>query len=102
MAGDQTGPLAPTGRKEGVLVAGFDPVSVDRVATQIMGFDPKLIRDQSRASSLTDYSLTNTDLPICVISNHREWQDAIKPGASLDFRPHYAWTAYLQKATCED
>jgi uncharacterized protein (DUF362 family) len=102
IAGDQIGPLAPTPRPEGVLVAGFDPVSVDRVATQIMGFDPSLIRDQARAASVTRYSLTNTDLPIRVISNHLEWQDAIKPGSSLNFRPHYAWTEYFQKASCEN
>ena len=101
MAGDETGPLAPTPRREGVLVAGFDPVSVDRVATEIMGFDPNLIRDQVRASSLTRYSLTNTGHPIRVISNHVEWQNAIKPGASLNFRPHYAWTEYFQKASRE-
>ena len=96
-AGDEIGPLAPTPRREGVLVAGFDPISVDRVATQIMGFDPDLIRDQARASGLTNYALTNPNLPIRVISNRVEWQDAIKPGSSLNFRPHFAWTEYLQK-----
>lgn len=102
VAGDETGPLAPTPRREGVLIAGFDPLSVDQVATQIMGFDPNLIRDQMRASSLTHYSLTNTDLPIRVISNYVEWQDAIKPGSSLDFRPHFAWREYFQKAKLEN
>jgi uncharacterized protein (DUF362 family) len=102
MSGDETGPLAPTPRRDGVLVAGFDPVSVDRVATQIMGFDPNLIRDQARAANLTHYSLTNPDLPIRVISNYLEWQDAIKPGSSLNFRPHYAWTDYFQKKSCEN
>ncbi|HKZ79599.1 MAG TPA: DUF362 domain-containing protein [Pyrinomonadaceae bacterium] len=98
VAGDETGPLAPTPRREGVLIAGFDPVSVDRVATQVMGFDPDLIRDQKRASKLPHYSLTNTDLPIRVISNNVDWQDQIKPGSSLNFRPHFAWVEYFQKA----
>ena len=102
IAGDEIGPLAPSPRREGVLVAGFDPLSVDRVATQIMGFDPDLIRDQARASNLTKYQLTNSDFPIHVISNHPAWQDAIKPGSSLNFRPHYAWTEYFQKASREN
>ena len=102
IAGDETGPLAPTPRPEGVMIAGFDPISVDRVATQIMGFDPNLIRDQARASSLTHYSLTNNELPIRVISNYAQWQEVIKPGSSLDFRPHYAWTEYLQKGNREN
>ena len=98
VAGDETGPLAPTPRREGVLVAGFDPLSVDQVATQIMGFDPDLIRDQARASNLTRYSLTNVELPIRVISNYIDWQDAIKPGSSLNFRPHFAWKEYFREA----
>lgn len=102
IGGDEIGPLAPSPRREGVLVAGFDPLSVDRVATQVMGFDPDLIRDQARASNLTKYRLTNIDLPIRVISNHIEWQDAIKTGSSLNFRPHYAWTEYFQKASREN
>src|SRR5215216_4578380 len=102
IAGDEIGPLAPSPRREGVLIAGFDPLSVDRVATQIMGFDPDLIRDQARASNLTKYRLTNSDLPIRVVSNHVEWQDTIKPGSSLNFRPHYAWTEYFQKASREN
>jgi uncharacterized protein (DUF362 family) len=98
IGGDEIGPLAPSPRREGVLIAGFDPVSVDRIATQIMGFDPDLIRDQARASNLTKYRLTNNDLPIHVISNRAEWQDAIEPGSSLKFRPHYAWSEYFQGA----
>lgn len=102
IAGDQLGPLAPSPRREGVLVAGFDPLSVDRVATQIMGFDPNLIRDQARASHLTKYRLTDSDLPIRVTSNQVEWNETIKPGSSLNFRPHYAWTEYFQKASREN
>jgi hypothetical protein len=96
VAGDEMGPLAPTPRKEGVLIAGFDPLSVDRVATKVMGFDPELIRDQVRAANLTQYQLTNTETPIRVISNFPGWRDAIKPEASLKFRPHFAWKEYLQ------
>lgn len=102
IGGDEIGPLAPSPRREGVLVAGFDPVSVDRVATQIIGFDPDLIRDQVRASGLTKYRITNSALPIRVISNHAGWQDMIKPGSSLNFRPHYAWAEYFQKAISEN
>jgi uncharacterized protein (DUF362 family) len=102
IAGDEIGPLAPSPRREGVLVAGFDPLSVDRVATQIMGFVPDLIRDQARAANLTRYRLTDNDLPIRVISNRAEWQEAIKPGSGLNFRPHYAWTEYFQKASSEN
>jgi uncharacterized protein (DUF362 family) len=98
VAGDETGPLAPTPRQEGVLVAGFDPLSVDQVATQIMGFDSSLIRDQAKALRLTKYRIANTEIPIRVVSNHAEWQHTIKSGASLKFRPHFAWKEYFQRS----
>lgn len=98
ISGDETGPLAPTPRREGVLVAGFDPISVDQVATQVMGFDPNLIRDQARAVDLTEYLLTNVDLPVRVISNVLEWQGTINPLSTLNFRPHFAWKEYFQTA----
>jgi uncharacterized protein (DUF362 family) len=96
IGGDQAGPLEPRARAEGVLVAGFDPLSVDHVATQIMGFDPDLIRDQRRGAQLARYQLTRGDLPIRVISRRPEWRDAIQPGSDLHFEPHYAWKEYLQ------
>jgi uncharacterized protein (DUF362 family) len=99
VGGDQAGPLEPRARPEGVLVAGFDPLSVDHVATQIMGFDPDLIRDQRRGAQLTHHPLTRSDLPIRVVSRRPEWRDMIQPGSSLNFEPHYAWEEYLQSLT---
>ena len=95
IGGDQTGPLAPRARHEGVLLAGFDPLSVDEVATRVMGFDPQLIRDQRRGAALTRYALTQSELPIRVVSNWPAWQDAIQAGADLGFEPHFAWQEYL-------
>ena len=95
IGGDETGPLAPHPRPVGVLIAGFDPLSVDLIATQIMGLDPALIRDQRRGTQLTRYPLTHSDLPIEIVSNRPEWQGTIQPGSGLDFQPHYAWKSYF-------
>lgn len=96
VGGDQTGPLAPRARHSGVLIAGFDPLSVDDIATRVMGFDPQLIRDQRRGAQLTRYSITNPELPIRVISNYPNWQGTIQPGSDLGFEPHFAWKEYLR------
>ncbi|MFQ5768655.1 MAG: DUF362 domain-containing protein, partial [Acidobacteriota bacterium] len=40
MAGEGEGPLEPTPRYLGVLMAGFNPVAVDWAAATMMGFDP--------------------------------------------------------------
>jgi uncharacterized protein (DUF362 family) len=98
VGGDQDGPMAPTPRPEGVLLAGFDPVSVDTVATRIMGFPPTLIRDLRRGDQLARYALVQKDLPLRVYSNCPEWEPDIQSGSDLGFRPHFGWTDYMEKA----
>jgi uncharacterized protein (DUF362 family) len=98
VGGDGDGPMWPRPRPEGVLVAGFDPLSVDRVAIAIMGFDPDRIRDQKRGNELTRYPLTDPKVPIRVQSNWPAWQGRIQPGSDLGFRPHFAWSEYLESA----
>jgi uncharacterized protein (DUF362 family) len=97
VGGDEDGPMAPTPRPEGVLVAGNDPISVDVVATQIMGFDPDLIRDQKRGRLLERYRLTDDAAPIRVHSNWPAWQGQIAAGSDLGFRPHFAWAEYMRR-----
>jgi uncharacterized protein (DUF362 family) len=98
VGGEGDGPLWPTPRPEGVLLAGFDPLSVDRVAIQIMGFDPDRIRDQKRGNELTRYVLTDPSAPIMVHSNWPAWHGGIKPGSELGFASHFAWSEYLESA----
>ena len=94
VGGEGTGPLMPDPRHDGVLVAGFDPVSVDIVATRIMGFDPALIRDQRHAGEPSRYPLRPEGTTV-VTSNRPEWDGEIAPGSDLGFAPHSAWHEYL-------
>jgi uncharacterized protein (DUF362 family) len=96
VGGEGEGPSAPTPRGAGVLVAGFDPIATDIVATQIMGFDPDRIRDLRYASGARCRPLTDNRLPIVVCSNRPEWQGHIEAGSSLAFQPHPAWASYLR------
>jgi uncharacterized protein (DUF362 family) len=43
VAGEGDGPLAPTERPLGVVLASLDPVALDLVAVALMGFDPNAI-----------------------------------------------------------
>lgn len=95
VAGDGPGPLAPNPRREGVLLAGFDPLTVDTVATRIMGFEPDLIRDQRRARLLRAFRISEADR-IFVRSNVRQWDGGVRPGAGLHFEPHPAWAEYFE------
>lgn len=46
------GPVIGTPRELGVVVAGFDPVSVDAVCSRMMGFDPGMIGHIARAREM--------------------------------------------------
>jgi uncharacterized protein (DUF362 family) len=98
VGGDDDGPMAPRPRREGVLVAGYDPITVDVTATRLMGFSPDLIRDQRRGGQLTRYPLVRNDLPIRVVSNWPAWQPKIQVGSDLGYRPHFGWASYMEKA----
>jgi hypothetical protein len=97
IAGEGEGPVAPDARRDGVLIAGFDPVSVDTVAVQIMGFNPALFRDLARSAELTSYPITDPSAPIHIVSNRCDWQAGISPDSSLHFQPHNGWAEYLGK-----
>ncbi|MBL9004937.1 MAG: DUF362 domain-containing protein [Myxococcales bacterium] len=62
--GEGEGPLASTPKRAGLLVAGRDPVLVDHVATQIMGFDPQrvpTVREALRRPLLPTSDLAGLD-----------------------------------------
>jgi uncharacterized protein (DUF362 family) len=95
VGGEDDGPLAPTPRPEGVLLAGFDAVRVDTVAVQLMGLDPGRVRDLRRARQGGPLPLTDPGVSTSVASNYRDWQGGIAPGTDLGFKPHPNWVAYL-------
>jgi uncharacterized protein (DUF362 family) len=47
VAGEGNGPLSPSARRPGCLVAGSNPIATDVVASRIMGFDPGKVRQFS-------------------------------------------------------
>ena len=58
VAGEGDGPLDPTPKPAGVVVAGIGPVAVDLVCTRLMGFDFRKIRFLIRAFDPSPYPLT--------------------------------------------
>lgn len=49
VAGDRLGPLEPSARRCGCLIAGHHPIAADMVASRLMGFNPRKIRQFSDA-----------------------------------------------------
>jgi len=92
VAGEGLGPMAPTPRHDNVLLAGFNPVAVDLVATQLMGFDPAKIALMRAAATGFPSLFNEVENPIEVRSNVPEWSgDGIAYADSLKFRPCPGW-----------
>jgi uncharacterized protein (DUF362 family) len=100
IGGDGDGPAAPDAKASGLLVAGFNPVAVDCVATRLMGFDPMRVptlREAFAASELPLASFGYRDLQ--VRSNDPRWHqslDAIQQSDCLEYRAHFAWRGAIE------
>jgi uncharacterized protein (DUF362 family) len=98
VGGDGEGPLHPDAYASGVVLAGFNPLAVDWVATRLMGFDPMRIPlyrnalDQPR-ESLFDFALER----VRVLSNIQRWQDVLDSRTSIyNFRAPAGWRGNVE------
>jgi uncharacterized protein (DUF362 family) len=100
IGGEGNGPLAPTDRPCGIVVASLNPVVADAVATRIMGFDYELIPIIARAFAHdVRWPLTLIDHPaIECRSNVAHWRGNILqiPGDRLLFEPHFGWVGHIR------
>jgi len=90
IGGDANGPMASRPRREGVLVAGRDPVAVDFTATRIMGFEPMSLSILARAMQKHRFRLGSAD-NILLGTNWDDWKSGITPDKSLRFRAPDHW-----------
>ncbi len=82
IAGEGNGPMEADAKPCGVLVAGTNPVAVDFVCVELMGFDWRklpMIREGMRL-----FGLTPDDIEA----------DAGKP---FQFKPHFGWIGHVEK-----
>jgi len=102
VAGEGNGPLDPTAKNVGMVLAGANSVAVDLVCASLMGFDHgclPLLRGAFLLHSLPLVKFT-VDEVICR-SDHlplnrplAEWE-----GISLNFRPHFGWEGHIERVT---
>jgi len=99
VSGEGNGPLAPSARRDGVVLAGSDPVSVDTTAAVIMGFDPDRLKILVRAPTARGFALSHaTRTGIRCVSNVEEWNGPLdKLHEPLDWTPHFGWVDYLER-----
>ncbi len=97
-AGELEGPLKPSPKVAGVLLAGADSLAIDVVAATLMGFDYRKIKLLGRGLAVTDLPLSNvTPDAIEVVSNEAAWSDIRGIGAHhLAFAPPRGWKGHIE------
>jgi len=79
VAGEGMGPIYADAKAAGVIIAGRNPVAVDIVSAETMGFDHERIAMLAGALSLRDFSLADFDATgINVVSNVQEWNGGLE------------------------
>ena len=96
LAGEGEGPLEPTPRVCGLLIAGYAPAIIDSVCARMMGFDPTKIPLIRQA--LTADWLTPPGQHIQILTNEHRWSNSLtwKRKDSLAFIPSRGWLGYIE------
>ncbi|MCX7626647.1 MAG: DUF362 domain-containing protein [Candidatus Sumerlaeaceae bacterium] len=100
IAGEGNGPLAPTDKRCGLLIASHNPVVADAVATHVMGFDWRLvpiIRNAFTSSLRWPLTHVKPDEIRCV-SNTPTWDGCFGaiPWDRFMFEPHFGWLGHIR------
>ena len=99
IGGENNGPLAPEARPAGVLIGGEDFVSVDLVATRLMGFDPRKIRMFTEILADPRLAMGIRDLTdIEVVTSNPAWRHCLVDSRDrfLNFAPHPGWAGHVE------
>ena len=97
IGGEGEGPLIPTQKRCGLIIAGFNPCAVDLVCTRLMGFDYKKIK-------ILSYVLYNKELfranvsKIKVFSNidFKNIFDDKNKNKYFNFKPPNGWKGFIE------
>lgn len=99
VAGEGNGPLDPTPRAAGVVLAGANPLAVDLACARLMGFDHERLPVLRRA--FEPHPLPLAAFQPCDVtcrSNDPRFDQPvlrIEPPA-LAFRPHFGWAGHVE------
>jgi uncharacterized protein (DUF362 family) len=101
VAGEGNGPLDPTPKAAGVIIAGFNPVAVDLAGAAVMGFDHQRLPLLHQALEPRVWPLITQPYPhITAVSNHQAYTGPLSCiSESLAFRPHFGWLGHVERAS---
>ena len=97
-AGEGEGPLKPSAKVAGVLLAGADSLLLDIVAATLMGFDYQKIKLLTRGLALKDLPVAGAPLgALELCSNEPAWRSLEAVGRHhLRFVPPRGWVGHIE------
>jgi hypothetical protein len=98
IGGERNGPLVPTEKKAGVVIAGLNPLATDIVGTRMMGFDWRKLKYIVNLLENKHFGFFVENVEqIKVSSNISEWQDIFQENDKLlAFAPHPGWVGHVE------
>ena len=101
IAGERMGPLEPSARRCGCLIAGTHPVAVDMTVARLMGFEPRKIKQFSQAFQLNEnFGLRDfSDIEVRYEGETIPGTQFFLPSDStgyFSFVPHPGWKGHLE------
>ncbi len=94
IAGEGEGPLRPTARHEGVIIAGTNPVVADVLAALAMGWDPRALNLLVNAVGIDQFPVVDIDGldAMMLVADGNEFTMSTAPRlTSKPFRPPKGW-----------
>ncbi len=99
VAGEGNGPLDPTPRPAGLILAGTNPLAVDLACARLMGFDYQRIPMLQRALAKHPLPLANFGYEdVTALSDDRRLQGRLADlqGRLFALQPHFGWRGYVE------
>jgi uncharacterized protein (DUF362 family) len=101
VAGEGNGPLEPDRKPCGLLVAGVNPVAVDTICAELMGFDFSRLPSLRSAWHVCELPLVNFEVPdIRCVSNVQTYEGpfaVVRTAGHCGFRPSLGWNGHIEK-----
>jgi uncharacterized protein (DUF362 family) len=101
VGGEGDGPLNADPRQAGLIIAGANPVAVDLVCAELIGFDPQRMPIIARAFDEHPLPLATfqpQDIVLQTVSTGSDHVVAGWPYAPLHFAPHFGWTGHVERS----
>lgn len=101
ISGEREGPLEPSRKNQGMIVAGDDFLAFDSVISKIMGFDYKKIPGIYRMFNIIKYSISNIRYEDIIVSSNDNKLDNIRLKDAdfshiAPFYPTLGWKGHIE------